>query len=435
LAEEWVDPERAHVINKPTFESSDDETHILLAGPWTITASSRKAVIHLARFPNRRYSFPIPYDDSRTRNNHYEVITALALDQSPPSSDHLSLAVFFATGEFSVFDFNSASVSVVPTSRFNYRPSSPTTRTTNVTKAAYYHPLLITLSDDFSLSVYDLSSGTVRHTQTLSSFTSYPPASMVLSSPSTMAYKLVIAYSIPVYPEHWSIGATELLIAKSSDSAPSMSSNSTIFSSPSFREDYKYPLTATMSILSSRTIRAFDTPTGWVDENTLRLMREQWGRKLFNVSDAQTDGKWVVIAPGFNNHAYRHILDSRSSSTSTFESLTSGYDSPTSLQLYRLVLPSHSNSVSASPPKLNFVRTLHGQMSTVSALALADGRCVSLGQNGSIWVWDLEVGTGAEVAPADKSIKCRPIRGTVSFDDRRIVSAYGGKVVIRRFDI
>jgi len=63
---------------------------------------------------------------------------------------------------------------------------------------------------------------------------------------------------------------------------------------------------------------------------------------------------------------------------------------------------------------------------------------VSLGLNGSIWVWDLEGGTGAEVAPADDSMMestGHPTKGNVSFDERRIVTARAGKVVVRRFDI
>jgi WD40 repeat protein len=296
--------------------------------------------------------------------------------------------------------------------------------------------LLVSLSDDFSLSIYDLSSGEIQESQTLSSFTSYPPASLVLSSPSPAVFKLVIAYATPVYPKHWSVGATELIISSSSD-MPTTSSGSTLFS-PSFREDYKYPTTTKMSVIANRTIRAFDVPMGWVNESFLRTMREQWGRKLTNVADAQTDGKWVVLAPGDDIHHEDGPMTASPSHFTTSSSISSPLHSPTSLQLYRLILPTQGNSISASPPKLNFVRNLHGQTSPVSCLALADGRCVSLGLNGSIWVWDLEGGTGAEVAPADDLMMDEtghPTKGTVSFDERRIVTARGGKVVVRRFDI
>lgn len=90
----------------------------------------------------------------------------------------------------------------------------------------------------------------------------------------------------------------------------------------------------------------------------------------------------------------------------------------------------------------------------MSTLALADGRCVSLGMNGSLWVWDLEAGTGTEVSPGItgpqdaegdgeendpfETVKMRVAvgaRGSIVFDDRRIVSSHGADVEVRRFDI
>ncbi|KDR75762.1 hypothetical protein GALMADRAFT_226408 [Galerina marginata CBS 339.88] len=432
--------------SRQSFLSSDrpnEQTHIILAGTLTITASSQYSnmpVVVITSQPNNHHILPY-YKEPLHSQYGPASITALALDQSPPASGRLSLACFMSTGEFSVFEFNPTSPSLPISRKHSYQPSRRTTRTLNIIHAVYYHPLLVSLSDTFSLSIYDLSSEVVRHTQTLSSFTSYPPASLVLSSPSPMIFKLVMAYSIPVYPRHWSVGATELIICKDSES--SGLTTSTIFSSPSFREDYKYPLASTMTVITSRTIRAFDIPSGWVDEASLRAMREQWGRKISNVSDAQTDGKWVVLAPGAcvyyaDGAPYSDVPPSPSPSSSSSSPPSGNLHSPTSLQLYRLVLPVQSNSIAASPPKLNFVRTLHGQTSPVSALALADGRCVSLGKNGSIWVWDLEAGTGAEVAPADETVTdnfLEPTKGTVSFDERRIVAARSGKVVVRRFDI
>ena len=103
---------------------------------------------------------------------------------------------------------------------------------------------------------------------------------------------------------------------------------------------------------------------------------------------------------------------------------------------------------------MTFVRTLHGQIGPVSTLALSDGRCVSLGVNGSIWVWDLEGGTGTEVSAgvteirddededarveAWEAVKMRLVcgaKGAVVFDDRRIVSSSGNGVEVRRFDV
>ena len=172
-------------------------------------------------------------------------------------------------------------------------------------------------------------------------------------------------------------------------------------------------------------------------------MREQWGRKVARVSDAQTDGKWVVLAPGDSLPPEDGSQSSDEGSDSPSGYVGSGLHSPSSLQLYRLYLPSSTSRLSV--PKLNYVRSLHGQIGPVTALALADGRCVSLAANGSICVWDLEAGTGAEVfagmSPFDEessglqTLRQHLGRGHVVFDERRIVSADDRGVEVRRFDV
>ena len=318
-----------------------------------------------------------------------------------------------------------------------YVPTTRNARTTPIIQAVYHHPLLVTLSQSFHLSLYDLSDDTVVHTQTLTSFTSHPPSSLVLSVPSPSSYKLVLAYAIPVYPSHWSVGATELLISRGSVSDSG----------------------ARMTVSASRTTRAIDVPQGWIDEHKLRLIREQWARKVARVADTQTDGKWVVLAPGDPLPATRAVSPTPSTPfTSACSSpspeptyMSSSMHSASALQLYRLYLPS-----SASPtavPKLSFVRSLHGQIGPVSALALADGRCVSLGVNGSIWVWDLEGGTGAEVSAGadaeneevDDELAVRSeeerlrsagaVKGTIVFDERRIISSDISGLRVWRFDV
>ena len=81
------------------------------------------------------------------------------------------------------------------------------------------------------------------------------------------------------------------------------------------------------------------------------------------------------------------------------------------------------------------MRTLHGPLGPVSALSLADGRCVSLGVNGSIWVWDLEGGEGTEIAQPVDGCKQADGRGTVVFDERRIVTSGVRGMEERKFDI
>ena len=413
----------------------EQQSHIILAGYLTITATSspsQNPTIIITFPPDRQQGLTL-----KTSQQRVAAITALALDQSPPTSGHMSLAGFLSTGEFSVFDFNHTAP-VDPINKLSYKPPGPCSRASPIIKAVYHHPLLVTLSRTFSLSLYDLSSGVIQLTQTLSSFTSYPPASLVLSTPSPTTYKLVLAYAVPVYPGHWSVGATELVISKTLTSSTNSRS---LVSSPAFFEEFKHPLPSSIQVITTRTIRAVDVPLGWVDENKLRAICEQWSRKVSRVADAQSDGKWLVLAPGDEIQEHSSLSSSSSplSDTSSSNFISSSLYSPTGLQLYRVVFPAQSNSVSASPPKLNFVRTLYGQTGPVTALALADGRCVSLGLNGSIWVWDLEAGTGAEVAPANSIItndfNFQSTKDAVSFDERQIITAYAGKVVVRRFDI
>ncbi|KAJ3989945.1 hypothetical protein F5890DRAFT_1483678 [Lentinula detonsa] len=400
------------------------QSHMLLAGSLTITATSESSscpLIYLQNVIGDEHTLACP----TVQSAH---VTALALDQSAPSSGHIRLVSFLSSGDFIVFsvNHNHPASSIM---ELSHTPLRRSIRVCPIIQAVYHHPLLITLSEAFTLSIYDLSSGSAALTQTLSSFTSFPPTSLVLSTTSTATYKLVLAYAIPVYPAHWSVGATELIIA-------GPASNCELPHSSSFLASTHTPMT----IISTRTARALDVPQGWVDEKKLRLMREQWSRKVSRVADTQTDGKFVVLAPeDLGSKPYASLASSPSSSPSSTHHASTLY-SPTGLQLYRLSLPS-STSISSSAPKLTFVRTLHGQIGPVAALALSDGRCVSFGVNGSIWVWDLESTSGTAVATTltDRSFddvdRLANAKRSVVFDERRIVTAVNERFVERRFDI
>jgi hypothetical protein len=186
-----------------------------------------------------------------------------------------------------------------------------------------------------------------------------------------------------------------------------------------------------MTVLSTRTTRAIDIPHGWIDDLKLRSMREQWSRRVPRVADTQTDGKWIVLASG-------EELSLPSPSTLTSTTSATASNPPATLQLYRLHLPARSTSIAASPPKLTFVRNLQGQIGPISSLALADGRCVSLGQNGSLWVWDLEAATGAEVSVSrseNTTVDNCFVHAAVAFDDRRIITAENSGILVHRFDV
>ncbi|KAH7882606.1 hypothetical protein F5I97DRAFT_1816334 [Phlebopus sp. FC_14] len=415
--------------------TSPPGSHVLLAGSLTISASSAASQQPTILLRNRNDLLLSMTCRSHITSEPIEIST-IAIDQSSPASNRLSqaflrFAAFLSTGEFVVYEHDpSLSSSSTTSPRLAFIPSSR--HRSVVTHAAYHHPLLVTLSHSFTLMVYDLSGDTITHTQSLSSFTSHPPTSLILSAvPSSSSYRLVLAYAIPVYPAHWSVGTTELIIS------PSGSTTLT----PDNHLNVATPR-GKFVVRSTRSARAFDVPQGWIDETKLQAMRAQWGRKVKQVADTQTDGKWVVLAPGdapdssSSSSSRGSLSDERSSNTLPASSSTS-YVSPSShssahLQLYRLHMPPPTSS---HAPKLTFVRTLHGPLGHVSALSLADGRCVSLGVNGSIWVWDLEGGDGAEVAGPVELCERGSGRGTVAFDERRIVSSGIRGIEERRFDI
>lgn len=406
----------------PPSVRATPRSHVLLAGALTISASSEMSHQPIILFRSR--SNVVHSLKCRSSTTAGPVgISTIAIDQSRPSSKTskqdslIRFAAFLSTGEFSIYEYDS--LSFTPSPKLAYIPL-PRHRP-HVMHAAYHHPLLVTLSHTFTLMIYDLSEDTITHTHSLSSFTSHPPTSLILSAlPSSTSYKLILAYAIPVYPAHWSVGVTELIISSSGSVTATGALSGTTSLSP-----------ANFTVAGTRSARAFDVPQGWIDDEKLKAMRAQWGRKVKQVADTQTDGKWVVLAPGDASESPPSLDDGASSSP------TSSYVSPpshtsTQLQLYRLHMPPFSSS---HAPRLSFVRTLHGPLGPVSALSLADGRCVSLGVNGSIWVWDLEGGEGTEIAGPIVGSKQASGWGTVKFDERRIVTSCVRGMEERRFDI
>ncbi|TFY61546.1 hypothetical protein EVG20_g7010 [Dentipellis fragilis] len=394
------------------------KTHMLLTGHFTIIASSQPSISPAITFISPT-SHTTTIHAKCLRVQRPIQITALAVDQSPPSTSFTRIAVCLSNGELQVFEQHGVHLQTSSRKHY-YIPPARTPRTTPILQVAYHHPVLATLSEKFHLSIYDVSSESMKLTHCLTSFTCFPPASMVLSSPEPSTHRLVLTYASPVYPKHWSVGVTEVILNSAPSSLHSTSSD---------------PASA-IRLISTRSTRAFDLPPGWLDTAKLAVLHEQWGRKVFEVAGTQTDGRWVILAP------------SDSVAPNTPSTSTTGILSPFSsmpLQLYRISFPSATANSSATP-KLTFVRNLHGHTGPTAALALADGRCVSVGHDGSIWVWDLEAGTGAEVAPArdeedEDSIESMEERwalaakATVVFDERRIINAGVGGVVVRNFDI
>ena len=372
---------------------------ITLAGKYTIVSSSesihRPSIIVLSPSIPKLFIHVTPI-----RAQEPVRITALAVDQSSRTST--SIAACISNGDIYVYELRLGSSSC----KHHYAPPFKTPRTAPISQVAYSHPVLVTLSENFSLSVYDLSHEVMQVLHVLTSFTSFPPSSLVLTIPEPQTYKLLLTYASPVYPAHWSVGVTEVILSSAALHASAASLTS--------------PARPLPLHLTTRSTRAFDLPADWIDEAKLRNVREQWGRKVGSVASTQTDGRWVVLAPAVSG-----------------EACPPGGFTPASLplQLYRL------RAGSGVAPKLTFVRNLLGQAGPVSALALSDGRCVSLGVNGSVWVWDLENGRGTEVTGVANELSeseelCPTQRGTIAFDERKVVT-FGAmdSIIVRDFDI
>lgn len=151
-----------------------EQTHILLAGSVTVMASSRPSTVPTVLLSTPTHE-PHALSCPSSRPSVTTHITALALDQSPPASGHHGkLVCFLSTGEFTLFSVDHQALSS-SARMFTYQPTGRSSRTAPIVHAVYHHPLLVTLSQSFHLSLYDLSSESVQHTQTLTSFTSYPP--------------------------------------------------------------------------------------------------------------------------------------------------------------------------------------------------------------------------------------------------------------------
>ncbi|KAI9511153.1 hypothetical protein F5148DRAFT_403591 [Russula earlei] len=397
-------------VGTSRLEQGSKVPQITLAGKYTIIsspeASHSPSILVLSPSAPNHVIHVVPI-----RAQQPVRVTALAVDQSSSRSRaNLHIAACISNGDIYVHELHS------PTRKHHYAPPFKSPRIAPIIQAAYCHPVLVTLSESFSLSVYDLTHDVMQVVHVLTSFTSFPPASVVLTMPEPETYKLLLTYASPVYPAHWSVGVTEVIL-----------SNGALHHAPA--SPFTSPMRAPSSLLATRSTRAFEIPAGWIDEAKLRIVREHWGRKVGNVADTQTDGRWVVLAPAEKGEA-------RPQGGFTLASFP--------LQLYRLSSPPLRAGAGAVP-KLSFVRSLLGHTGPVSALALADGRCVSLGVDGTVWVWDLEKGRGTEVAPwacassmseSGDDDCLSTARGTIAFDERRIITAgASGRVVVRDFDI
>ncbi|GAA5906871.1 uncharacterized protein JCM6883_005714 [Sporobolomyces salmoneus] len=157
-------------------------------------------------------------------------ITEIKLDESSTNSGRLHLAIFYSTGQFSIFriDFTSTLFSATEVycslalnSNAAFSSSSPFDF---VSTAKFHFPLFVTCSNSFTLRFYQLSYSpsssdqlVVRESETpLQSRERWAPVVLSLErirgksrQEGSKEFKVSLAYSLPVFPNDWTVGLQE----------------------------------------------------------------------------------------------------------------------------------------------------------------------------------------------------------------------------------
>ncbi|KAF8608584.1 hypothetical protein BDV93DRAFT_541073 [Ceratobasidium sp. AG-I] len=360
--------------------------HLLLAGDLIIYASSQptpQPTVYVFR-GSIASSLLIPYQPPINVDVY---ITALSLDHS---SANIRLAIFYSDSTWSIrtVDYEHRTNTLV------YHHPRPNTGLPSapVIQAAYHHPLLVTLTLSFRMSIFYVPPApaipTLKHT--LFSYSGFLPLTMTLSRYRTPdQYRILLAHASPIYPSHWSPSATDIML---STQLPSLPPHST----PSASSNH-----AIVKVTSSASTNN-SLPEGWIPDGTPDSIPEElrlrWSRKVSHVSGIETDGKFVVFASEDGG-----------------------------IQVYRL----HRNA------RLLYERTLFPPAHAPSprALSVADSRCVCATRDGDLWVWDLESGVGVQAASirSEGETDRPPSIVRIAFDAHRVV-AVDADGAIRTYD-
>lgn len=235
-----------------------------------------------------------------------------------------------------------------------YRPKSVRRRSTYFTPlegdpvvlATMHHPVLITCTLSFHVSVYSLAvdegSNCPKHLSTMHSDVSFHPAALSLfptpaeddigkSSPS---FRAALTYCSPLYPSSWTIAVQEFGVDLNR------------YSGDVWRGE---------CCNVGRGDEADDEDEIWP-----RKIRPIVGVKGSRAVGVGTDGRWCVLA-GEDNQ----------------------------IQVYSLPTPSPSPPPSRPSPILH-AQTLLAHSSAVTSISLNAGRCVSGGRDGRVLVWELD---------------------------------------------
>ncbi|CAE6462731.1 unnamed protein product [Rhizoctonia solani] len=333
-------------MDHSSHSDSPHAGHVLLAGDLTICASGQTTPTPTVYVFRDAISSGLRIQYEPMAGSQVS-ITSLCLDHSSAS---IRLAIFYSdcTWAIHTVDYERRCTAIDFTSSRSRGSSSGAV----IVKAAFHHPLLVTLSPSFRMCIYYLPAPpappVLKHT--LLSYSGFAPLTMTLARYRTPdQYRVLLVHASPLYPAHWGPSATDIAISTQSIPNPS-------------QPDILSPMSSNshVRILSSSSTNN-QLPVGWIPDGTPdgvpEELRLRWLRKVSHVSGIQTDGRFVVFASEDGG-----------------------------IQVYRLLRNA----------RLLYERTLFPPAHAPSprALSVADSRCVCATRDGSLWVWDLESGDG-----------------------------------------
>ncbi|GAA5893700.1 hypothetical protein JCM6882_007882 [Rhodosporidiobolus microsporus] len=359
-------------------------------------------------------------------------VTEMRLDEatpSPSSSSALLLAVFYSTGQFSLFRitlpsssssspffahevFSHLSLGAGPTSPFSQRPSAPYD---SIRHARLHSPLLVTCSESLTVRFWRVSEGAngdveveEADTPLRTSERGWKPVVLSLAKVEAeeglgkgakggkrwkgksrledegeqeTRFRATLAYTAPVFPSSWTVGLQEFCVT-----LPSSSSSS------------KAPLhrPPRLSISARHAIALpLDTPSPPTPRRTSPFShRAHLFTTLRNpVTSIEHSHPFVVASRRDNQLDVYEVVSSPPSAPPPSSSSTPS----------RFRLSPHAPRTPSPPQlKLEHRRTLFGHTARVAGVALfnASGaapgvgtpgsvRCVSAGDDGAVKVWEL----------------------------------------------
>ncbi|GAA5993452.1 hypothetical protein JCM5350_000098 [Sporobolomyces pararoseus] len=339
-------------------------------------------------------------------------ITELRLDESTSFSSStpfiIHLSVFYSTGQFSIFKITLPTTSSpfiskevytslsLSSSSYSNHLTSATSHSPfeHVSLSKFHYPLLVTCSNSFTLRFYQLYYGdSSSDKETLQIRESETPfrsnerwAPVVLSLEklsSSCSFKVSLAYSQPVFPNHWTVGLQEFNIKLSSSKPLEIKTLQAVSVTRS-----ESPLSLISA--SSPTLYSSASPSS-SSRNSSSIVERRRSRRESPITSIEYSRPFIVTSKTDNT-----IQVYRVSTTTT---------SPSTSRKNR-----NDNSEEVEKLEIRYVKTLFGHTARVGAISLIPSpsavggggreegevgtKIVSAGDDGSFKVWSLDrVGT------------------------------------------